>query len=474
MKSNNDIRVSTTKIYTILVIAILCFIAGISSSCRDEFYYGKNDSKKIFAIPNQNELDIVKIGDSVTGFLYSDFQYKYYKVHNSGKDFQINIEDYKNKYDDKYCLTTVMTTYSEKSTYGTTITRNGNAYKISSSSEYTNVTVTTTGSETTGYFAFKFTEIACDEIIINNPAKTFYYDPYNSSYSKKIQINGVANKDYRFYFTSDYSANYSIVNSSGMTILSSTGNFTFPSDGKPCYIVVTSYSNASFTASIVELTDGKTEAISIYPTRNTTNVNATVYHSNDNYPSQWYKFYGTPGEVYVIQSTTLFGFYSFNITSPNGLSFSKVGQKFTMPNEAFVYIKMSYTYGSTYYSSCYFYIYPETTVQANAITLSLNQTNTISLYSSDYLVYDEIYGNSINNYIRWYKFSALAGKKYTFTLNSFSSSYAPMVDIYSGMSSVASINYNNVVSYTSPSTKTLYLKIESYYSSTINFTSKEE
>lgn len=474
MKSYNQRRVSTHKINTVFVIAVLCIIVSITTSCRDEFYYGNKDAKKTFAIPNQSELELVEIGDSVTGFLYSDFQSKHYKVYNKGKDFQINIVDYKNTYDDKYCSTTVMTTYSDQSTYGTTITRNGNAYKISSSSEYTHLLVEATGSYTSGYYAFKFAEITCDEIIINDPAKTFYYDNYNSSYQKKIQINGVANKNYRFTFsTSSYSASSSIVNSSGYSILSGSGNFTFPSDGKPCYIIVTSYYDDSFTAKIVELTDGKSDAISIYSSRNTSYVNATTYHSNDSYPSQWYKFYGTAGKVYVIQSNDLFYYYSIGITSPTGSTVSKIGQKFTMPNEDFVYIKMSYTYGSTYYSSNNFYVYPETSVQSNAILLGLNQTNTIYISDNDYLAYDEVYGSSLGKYVRWYKFAAVAGKKYTFTFDYYSSNYSN-ISIYSGLTPAASINYNDVVSYANSSTQTLYLKIESYYSNTISFTSKEE
>lgn len=473
MKLNIKNRVSTL-IYSIIIIAGTVIMAGISTSCRDEFYYNKKNPKNTLQIPKQSKLELVNIDDSVTGFLYSDFQSKHYKVYNKGKDFQINIVDYKNTNDDKYCSTTVMTTKSDQSTYGTTINRNGNAYKISSLSEYTYVMVETTGDETSGYYAFKFAEISYDVIKINDPAKTFYLDDFNSWYRKKIQINGVANKNYHFYLTSSSSyANYSIVNSSGNTILSGSGNFVFPSDGKPCYIIATSNYDGSFTANISELIDGKSDAISIIPTRNKSSVYAKTYHINDSYPSQWYKFYGTAGNVYIIQSYNLFDYYTVGISSPTGSTVSKIGQKFTMPNEEFVYIKMSYTYSSTYYSSCDFYVFPETSVQANAISLSINTLSTIYLSSNDYLMFNEFYGSSLGKFVRWYKFTALADKKYTFMLNSYNSS-GTIANIYKGSTNVASSDYNYEVSYTSPTTQTLYLKIESYYSNTISFTSKEE
>jgi hypothetical protein len=187
-------------------------------SCRNEFNLKPSSSatSSKFVIPKQDSFPIVQLGDSAHGFLYSQ-NYITYCVVNKGINFQIDVTDYATI---NLASTTSGSKYVNvdayqlegKYSYGAELTRTKNSYLIKSTSDTTYIKVNSFeyDENNTGYFSLFFSERALDRIVIND--QTSFYPDYNSNtytYTKKLQLNGVAGKKYHITLSSDYNSIYS-------------------------------------------------------------------------------------------------------------------------------------------------------------------------------------------------------------------------------------------------------------------------
>lgn len=458
-----------TRVFKAAIIVLCCISIGLCG-CKDDLLVHPqvetqtSDSKTLFIPPSTDSALMLSIGDTARSFIYSQHPKAYYTVKNDGKDFTVTVTDKASTSQKKYASISLVVADSMFLENTVLYRSNGSTYFVRSTTKYTNLIIKTSDFlyKESGYFKIQIDELATRVISENESTLTFYQDNSSSDNEKtRVYIKGTANAQYilQVFSSTDSWILFSGNDSPLFTHYSNMQTqenfpFTFPSDGKNCYIAF----RGKIKLRIKRAHDGWSDAVTLPVSQHKTTFCASDIAPGDIYPSKWFKFYGKPGKQYMIR-TSKYSNQAISVHDSLRNQISSYTSYFTMPSSSFVYIKSALRVLQENCIEDSISVYPETTLFTNAIASTVGIPQSFVLTENDAFTNQSWY----YQYVRWFSYSLKANTKYSVSAsnNDFGLSFFIGMDLAYYNYEFDNSDNKNVYNITPQSDMTLYVKVTS-------------
>lgn len=458
-----------TKIFKAAIIILCCISIGLCG-CKDDLFVHPQvenqttGSKTLFVPPSTDSAVVLSAGDTACSFIYSPHPKAYYKIKNEGKDFTVTVTDKTSTSQKKYASISLVIADSMFLENTVLYRSSVSTYIVRSCTKYTNLIIKSSdfSNHESGYFKIQINEMATRVITENESTTTFYQDNSSSDNEKtRVYIKGTANAQYILQVFSSTDS-WILFSSDGSSLFTHYSNmqtqenypFTFPSDGKNCYIEF----KGNIKLRLKRAHEGWSDAITLPVSQIKTTFCFSDIAPGDIYPSKWFKFYGKPGKQYMIR-TSKYSHQAISVHDSLRYQLSSYTSYFTMPSSSFVYIKSAL---SVLQENCIedsISVYPETTLFTNAIA------STVGIPQSFVLTEDDGFTNQswYYQYVRWFSYSLKANTTYSISAsnNNFGLSFFTGMDIAYYNYQFVNSDYQDFYNITPQSDMTLYVKVAS-------------